>query len=303
MTRPRHDTISFLSDYGPADEFVGVVKSVIRQIAPERRWSSTSPTTCPPTTCGPAGSRWPAPRSTWPPGVVLAVVDPGVGTDRRAVAVEVGDGDVGARRPRQRAAGAGGGHGRRRRPGPSSSPTPSTTSQAPGPTFDGRDVFAPAAAHLCRGVPLEELGPEIDPVTLLPGHPPAEPRGGRRRSRPRCCGSTASATCSSTSTPTSSRRSATRVRRRSDRRVGPERAAGSRAFADAGPGEIGLVVDSYGLLRGRARPALGGRGARPRRRRRGAASSPCRRRRRRASGGDAPSSAPSRLVQPHQEPP
>ena len=40
---------------------------------------------------------------------------------------------------------------------------------APGPTFAGRDVFAPAAAHLCAGVDLLELGEPIDPVTLLPG--------------------------------------------------------------------------------------------------------------------------------------
>ena len=35
VTRCRYDTISFLSDYGTADEFVGVVKSVIRQLAPD----------------------------------------------------------------------------------------------------------------------------------------------------------------------------------------------------------------------------------------------------------------------------
>jgi S-adenosylmethionine hydrolase len=40
---------------------------------------------------------------------------------------------------------------------------------APGPTFAGRDVFAPAAAHLCNGVDLSELGPAIDPITLRPG--------------------------------------------------------------------------------------------------------------------------------------
>jgi S-adenosylmethionine hydrolase len=40
---------------------------------------------------------------------------------------------------------------------------------APGPTFAGRDVFAPAAAHLCNGVDLAELGPAIDPITLRPG--------------------------------------------------------------------------------------------------------------------------------------
>ena len=35
---------------------------------------------------------------------------------------------------------------------------------APGATFAGRDVFAPAAAHLCNGVDLAELGPPIDPA-------------------------------------------------------------------------------------------------------------------------------------------
>jgi S-adenosylmethionine hydrolase len=40
---------------------------------------------------------------------------------------------------------------------------------APGPTFAGRDVFAPAAAHLCAGVDLADLGEPVDPVTLLPG--------------------------------------------------------------------------------------------------------------------------------------
>src|SRR5690606_7889972 len=40
---------------------------------------------------------------------------------------------------------------------------------APGPTFAGRDVFAPAAAHLCNGVPLDALGRRLDPAELVPG--------------------------------------------------------------------------------------------------------------------------------------
>jgi S-adenosylmethionine hydrolase len=40
---------------------------------------------------------------------------------------------------------------------------------APGATFAGRDIFAPAAAYLCAGVPLEELGTPVDPASLLPG--------------------------------------------------------------------------------------------------------------------------------------
>jgi len=40
---------------------------------------------------------------------------------------------------------------------------------APGPTFAGRDIFGPAAAYLCQGVDLLALGTEIDPAGLLPG--------------------------------------------------------------------------------------------------------------------------------------
>jgi S-adenosyl-L-methionine hydrolase (adenosine-forming) len=43
---------------------------------------------------------------------------------------------------------------------------------APGATFAGRDIFGPAAAHLCNGVELTDLGPEIDPVLLLPATVP-----------------------------------------------------------------------------------------------------------------------------------
>jgi S-adenosylmethionine hydrolase len=40
---------------------------------------------------------------------------------------------------------------------------------APGPTFAGRDIFAPAAAYLAQGVDLAELGPAVDPLSLRPG--------------------------------------------------------------------------------------------------------------------------------------
>src|SRR3546814_16898437 len=40
---------------------------------------------------------------------------------------------------------------------------------APGPTFDGRDVFAPVAAALCTGTDLADLGDIVEPASLLPG--------------------------------------------------------------------------------------------------------------------------------------
>ena len=99
---------------------------------------------------------------------MLAVVDPTVGTNRRPIAVEVGDGssilvgpDNGLLAP---AVGLVGGatrvvelrNERYRLEGAAR-------------TFDGRDIFGPAAAHLALGVPLTELGPEVDPAGLVPG--------------------------------------------------------------------------------------------------------------------------------------
>jgi S-adenosylmethionine hydrolase len=99
---------------------------------------------------------------------VLAVVDPGVGTSRRGVAVSVGGGrgvligpDNGLLSMGTALAG-----------GADSAVVlnnPEFQLAAPGATFAGRDIFAPAAAHLCNGVALSELGEPVDPNLLLPG--------------------------------------------------------------------------------------------------------------------------------------
>jgi hypothetical protein len=98
--------------------------------------------------------------------VVLAVVDPGVGTDRRLVAVDCEHAtllgpDNGLLAPAVAMLG-----GPRR--------VVALTSEAhrlpaPGPTFAGRDILAPAAAHLAAGGALDELGDEVDPAGLVPG--------------------------------------------------------------------------------------------------------------------------------------
>ena len=164
----RFDTISFLSDYGYEDEFVGVVHSVIRSIAPHVAIIDVTHGIAPHDTRA-GGLALARAANYLCPGVVVAVVDPGVGTQRRAIAIEVGDGasyligpDNGLLAP---AVGLVGGATR----------AIELTSQdhrvplAGGATFDGRDVFAPAAAHLCNGVSLEELGEDIDTASLLPG--------------------------------------------------------------------------------------------------------------------------------------
>ena len=164
----RFDTISFLSDYGQTDEFVGVVHSVIHSIAPHVTIIDVSHGIAAHDTRA-GGLALARAANYLCPGVVLAVVDPSVGTQRRPVAIEVGGGasyligpDNGLLAP---AVGLVGGATR----------AIELTSQdhrlplAGGATFDGRDVFAPAAAHLCNGIPLENLGPDIDTAGLVPG--------------------------------------------------------------------------------------------------------------------------------------
>ncbi len=163
---PRYDTVTFLSDYGRVDEFVGVVHSVIRSLAPHAAVVDLTHDVAPYDVRG-AGLVLARSAQYLCPGVVLAVVDPGVGTDRRPIAVEVGDGqsvlvgpDNGVLAP---AVAMVGGASRAVVLDDESFHLPS-----PGPTFAGRDVFAPVVGHLCNGVPLEALGRPIDPLSLRP---------------------------------------------------------------------------------------------------------------------------------------
>ena len=111
----RYDTISFLSDYGLSDEFVGVVKSVIRSIAPEVVVVDITHQVAPHDVRA-GGLALARSAQYMVPGVVLAVVDPGVGGDRRAVAVEVGDGASVLVGPDNGLLAPAVGHGRRRHP-------------------------------------------------------------------------------------------------------------------------------------------------------------------------------------------
>ncbi|MYD40632.1 MAG: SAM-dependent chlorinase/fluorinase [Acidimicrobiia bacterium] len=157
--------ISFLSDFGTDDEFVGVVHGVMARIAPESRVIDVNHRI-------PAGNVRAGALSLLravqylPPGVVLAVVDPGVGTDRRALAVETGEivfvgPDNGLLSPAVAMVG-----GARRMVALENADyrLPSV-----GQTFWGRDVFAPAAAALAAGeADLSELGPPVGPEEVTP---------------------------------------------------------------------------------------------------------------------------------------
>ena len=163
----RYDTISFLSDYGHTDEFVGVVHSVIHQLCPGVRVIDISHEVAPYDVRA-GGLTLARSVQYLAPGVVVAVVDPGVGSTRRPVAVEVGDGasvlvgpDNGLLAPAVAMVG-----------GATRAVWLNNAEHhldAPGSLFDGRDIFAPVAARLCSGVPFDDLGDLIEPAGLFPG--------------------------------------------------------------------------------------------------------------------------------------
>jgi S-adenosylmethionine hydrolase len=163
----RYQHVSFLSDYGRTDEFVGVVHSVLHQMCPGVNVIDVTHDV--PAFDVRAGGLTLARSAQYlAPGVVMAVVDPGVGSRRRAIAVEVAGGaavlvgpDNGLLAPAVAMIG-----GAERAVWLND---PQYHLDSPGTTFDGRDVFAPVAAHLCQGVALEELGEVIDPAGLMPG--------------------------------------------------------------------------------------------------------------------------------------
>jgi S-adenosylmethionine hydrolase len=160
---PRY--VSFLSDYGTQDEFAGVCRAVMLGFAPGLTIVDITHD-IPAHDIRAGGLALVRAVQYLPDGIVLAVVDPGVGTDRRMIAVEVEDGvflgpDNGLLAPAVAMVG-----GAQRA---FSITNEELQLASPGPTFAGRDILAPAAGHLASGIPIEALGEEIDPVGLAPG--------------------------------------------------------------------------------------------------------------------------------------
>jgi len=202
-TEPGPPAVFFLSDYGTADEFVGVVHAVLHRLAPGVEVIDLSHQ-IPPFDIAAGASLLARSAPHLGPGVVLAVVDPGVGSARRAVAVGTGSSTGGPGTAGSGTAGSGaagpagsgafggpawlvgpdnglllpaadvlGGPVRvieiTRVPGggpPVARPTGGLSGHRPGATFDGRDVFAPVAAYLASGGDPARLGDERDPHTL-----------------------------------------------------------------------------------------------------------------------------------------
>jgi S-adenosylmethionine hydrolase len=239
----RHPTVSFLSDYGLVDEFVGVVKSVIRSLAPDTVVIDiTHDIAAHDVRAG--GLTLARSAQYLAPGVVLAVVDPGVGTARRAIAVEVGGGesvlvgpDNGLLAP---AVAMVGGADRA-----VALTNPDYQLEAPGATFAGRDVFAPAAAHLSLGVDLAELGDLVEATSLVPGVLPlARAEGEGLIGEVLWVDRFGNAQLNVD--PEDIADWGDRIRVRWGDQLRTVRRAD--AYDELPPGEVGLVIDSYGML-------------------------------------------------------
>jgi S-adenosyl-L-methionine hydrolase (adenosine-forming) len=155
--------ILFLSDYGLDEEYVGVCHAVMARIAPDVRVVDITHGIPPMDVAAGAVTLASAIPYAPPDAVLLAVVDPGVGTKRRPVVVEAGRAllvgpDNGLLAPAWRELGGAG------RAFVIASRT--VIEEPVSDTFHGRDVFAPAAAHLASGLDPAEVGPAVGPSTL-----------------------------------------------------------------------------------------------------------------------------------------
>jgi S-adenosylmethionine hydrolase len=156
--------ITFLTDFGLEDDFVGTCHGVIAGIAPDVRVIDITHGIKPGRVL--QGALMLANTLAYMPiGVHLAVVDPGVGGQRRPLALRDESGrlyvgpDNGLLLPAaERYGGVVAAH---------ELANPVYALEQVSRTFHGRDLFSPAAAHLALGVPLGDLGPPIDPEALV----------------------------------------------------------------------------------------------------------------------------------------
>jgi S-adenosylmethionine hydrolase len=236
--------ITFLTDFGLEDDFVGTCHGVMARIAPDVRVIDVTHGIAPQAVL--TGALVLQNTTQYLPiGVHLAVVDPDVGGNRRAIAVQTNDGrifvgpDNGLLLLAADELGIAAVHEltdeRYRLPEMSH-------------TFHARDLFAPAAAHLAAGTAIGELGPALDPESLVRIEVP-EPQVGRTQ-----ISATVLVVDRFGNIATNARRAhvdalgvtdgdRVEIRLTLDRYY----ALVAQTFADAPPGELILYEDSYGF--------------------------------------------------------
>lgn len=153
--------IALLTDFGTQDAYVGVLKGVLAAQSPQARLIDLSHHVPPGDVTAGAFMLWQA-APYFPAGTVyLAVVDPGVGSERRGIAavwpdklfVGPDNGLISYWLANQ---------------APSAAHQLSSPPEPASHTFHGRDMFAPAAAQLVSGTPVEQLGPTAGELVRLP---------------------------------------------------------------------------------------------------------------------------------------
>jgi S-adenosylmethionine hydrolase len=170
--------VALLTDFGYRDHYVGVMKGVIWGIAPSVRIADISHAIRPQDVFEGAFLLAQAYAYFPPKSIFVAVVDPGVGTQRRPIAARIGDyffvaPDNGLLTFVIREGESRGWPMRFVHLTQSAYWLPQISR-----SFHGRDIFAPVAAHLANGIPLDALGPQIeDPVILPIPEPSPEERG------------------------------------------------------------------------------------------------------------------------------
>ncbi|MBD2021195.1 SAM-dependent chlorinase/fluorinase [Leptolyngbya sp. FACHB-36] len=162
--------LTLLSDFGLSDTYVGVMKGTIAQVNPALTVIDLTHQ-IPPQNIAAARFALMTAHPYFPVGVVhVAIVDPGVGSDRRAIAVAIGSNSA---RPTSFLVGPDNGlfsgvfnqH-------PIAAAVELTNPRYwrtpnPSSTFHGRDIFAPVGAHLASGTPLAALGDSLEPDSLV----------------------------------------------------------------------------------------------------------------------------------------
>jgi len=237
--------VTFLSDFGLQDDFVGTCHGVIKRIAPDAEIIDITHGI--PATSILQGALVLANTIQYMPvGVHLAVVDPGVGGIRRPVALRDSDGrlyvgpDNGLLVPAAERAGIDVAH---------ELANPAYALETVSRTFHGRDLFSPAAAHLANGVPIGELGPPLDPDALVRLDLP-QPRIGESRIEAVALYVDSFGNIALNLTREDAEGAAIVPGTQVELDLAGERyfAVAARTFADARAGDIILYEDSYGNM-------------------------------------------------------
>jgi hypothetical protein len=252
--------ITFLTDFGLEDDFVGTCHGVLKQIAPEAQIIDITHGIRPGHVLQ-AALMLANTLPYMPAGVHLAVVDPGVGGGRRPLALRDAEGrlyvgpDNGLLLPAaDRFGGVAEAH---------ELANPEYALDSVSRTFHGRDLFSPAAAHLALGVALSELGPPVDPDALVRLDLP-QPEVGQSRIRAVVLGVDrfGNIALNLTREHLDSVSIVSGMRVELVTRGNRYYAVAARTFGDATPGELILYEDSYrnvaiAVSRGSAAALLG----------------------------------------------